>query len=448
MPKYLTAPLPSTQMPRGIPYIVGNEAAERFSFYGMKAILSIFMAEYLLDRSGAPAPMSEGEATVCFHWFVSAVYFFPLAGALLADGWLGKYRTIMSLSIVYCLGHLALALDATRLGLFAGLAMIAIGSGGIKPCVSAHVGDQFGQTNQHLLTRVFAWFYFAINFGSFFSYLLIPKFLEWYGPHFAFAVPGVLMLLATLVFWAGRNEFVHIPAAGGAALCGTFQLEGLRPVLKLVPIYLFVVVFWALFDQTGSSWVFQAKRMNLHWLGMDWLPSQLGLVNPILVLVYVPLFSYVVYPAIDRVFPLTPLRKITLGFFVAALAFVVSAGIENMIQAGQTPSIAWQMLAYAVLTAAEVMVSITCLEFSYTQAPRELKSFIMALYLLSVSGGNMLTAKVNEAIHNADGTSKLPGSSYYWFFAGLMAATAVLFIFVALCYREHTYIQEEQPAAT
>jgi POT family proton-dependent oligopeptide transporter len=215
----------------------------------------------------------------------------------------------------------------------------------------------------------------------------------------------------------------------------------------LLPIYAFVVVFWALFDQTGSAWVLQAEHMNLDWLGHEWLASEIGMVNPILVLMFVPLFSYLVYPAIDRVFPLTPLRKVGVGFFLAALAFVVSAAIEIKIQAGTTPTIAWQLLAYAVLTAAEVMVSITCLEFSYTQAPRKLKSFIMALYLLSVSVGNMLTATVNEAIQNADGTSKLPGADYYWFFAGLMAATAVLFIFVAMRYREQTYIQQEQPPA-
>ena len=183
--KYLTAPLPSTRMPAGIPYIVGNEAAERFSFYGMKAILTVFMAHHLMSRDGTPAPMSGDDAKAYFHWFVSAVYFFPLLGALIADSWLGKYRTILSLSVVYCLGHLALAIDETRLGLLLGLVLIAVGSGGIKPCVSAHVGDQFGQSNQHLLPKVFGWFYFAINFGSFFSFAVIPRLLENYGPHVA-----------------------------------------------------------------------------------------------------------------------------------------------------------------------------------------------------------------------------------------------------------------------
>ena len=159
-------------MPGGIPYIISNEAAERFSFYGMRGILVVFMTKYLVDETGQLAVMGKEEATGYYHLFVSAVYFMPLLGALLSDILLGKYRANLSLSIVYCLGHLVLALDDTRLGLALGLGLISLGSGGIKPCVSAHVGDQFGQTNASLLERVFALFYFSINLGAFISTLL------------------------------------------------------------------------------------------------------------------------------------------------------------------------------------------------------------------------------------------------------------------------------------
>src|SRR6185369_16488434 len=141
-------------------------------------------------------------------------YFLPILGAFLGDAILGKYRTVLFLSIVYCFGHLALALSHTRLGLVLGLGLIALGAGGIKPCVSANVGDQFGRSNQHLLERVFGWFYFSINLGAFASSVLTPLLLKEYGPHVAFGVPGVLMLLATIVFWLGRNKFVHIPPGG------------------------------------------------------------------------------------------------------------------------------------------------------------------------------------------------------------------------------------------
>jgi len=198
MSKYRTAPLATAGRPPGLPYIIGNEGAERFSFYGMRAILVVFMTQYLMAGSGSDL-MGEEEAKGWYHLFVSAVYFTPLLGALISDGLLGKFRTIISLSIVYCLGHFALAIDHTRLGLALGLGLIALGSGGIKPCVSAHVGDQFGQSNQHLLSRIFGWFYFSINAGAFASMLATPWLLKVYGASVAFAVPGLLMLAATLI---------------------------------------------------------------------------------------------------------------------------------------------------------------------------------------------------------------------------------------------------------
>jgi len=112
--------------------------------------------------------------------------------------------------------------------LLAGLGLIALGAGGIKPCVSAHVGDQFGRSNQHLLTKIFNIFYFSINAGAVVSNLLIPVILKWHGPHWAFGIPGVLMALATLFFWMGRRKFIHVPAKGREfilSFCGRFLVS-------------------------------------------------------------------------------------------------------------------------------------------------------------------------------------------------------------------------------
>lgn len=445
MPSYRTAPLPSTGMPKGIPYIIGNEAAERFSFYGMKGILVVFMTQHLMNRAGQPDLMTDEQAKTWFHLFSSAVYFTPLLGALIADAFLGKYRTIIFLSIVYCLGHLALALDDTRMGLAVGLSLISLGAGGIKPCVSSHVGDQFGKTNQHLLPKVYSWFYFSINFGSFFSTILTPILLKGVGAWAAFGVPGVLMLIATIVFWMGRHKFVHIPPGGVKFLRETFSVVGLRTLGKLCIIYLFVAMFWALYDQTGSSWVLQADHMNRMMFGYEVLPAQVQACNPLLIMLLIPLFTYAIYPAINAVVRLTALRKIMLGMFLTVPAFALVAWTQVMIDGGARPHIGWQLAAYVIITAAEVMVSITCLEFSYTQAPKTMKSFIMALFFMSVSLGNLFTAAVNHFIQNPDGSTKLEGANYYWFFTMLMAATAAVFTIVVALYREKTYIQEEQP---
>jgi POT family proton-dependent oligopeptide transporter len=441
--KYITAPIPSKKVPAGIPYILFNEAGERFSFYGMRCILVIFMTRYLMGPGGVLDVMSAEESKTYFHLFVSAVYFTPILGALLSDIWLGKYRTILFFSLIYCLGFLALALDSTRMCLGAGLVLIAIGSGVIKPCVSANVGDQFGKTNKHLMEKVYGWFYFAINLGAFISNMLIPILLERYNPRVAFGTPAVFMLLATITFWLGRNRFVHVPAAGFRFIKETFSGEGLKAIGKLCTIYVFIAMFWALFDQMDSAWVLQAEQMNRNWLGHEWLSSQIVAVNPLMIMILIPIFSFVIYPVINKVFHLTPLRKISIGLFVAALVFVVSAWIETRIVAGDKPSIGWLILAYLILTSAEVMVSITCLEFSYTQAPKRMKSFIMAVFFLSITLGNVFTAVVNIFIQNEDGSSKLEGASYFWFFAIMMLLTAVIFVPVSARYKEKTYIQDE-----
>jgi len=476
--QYLTAPLKSDRLPPGIPYIMGNEAAERFSYYGMNSILVIFMTQYLMNAQGQPDHMTDAQADAWYHTFVSAAYILPILGAFLADALFGKYLVILLLSIVYCFGHFTLAMNDTRLGLALGLGLIALGTGGIKPCVSANVGDQFGAMNQHLLTRMFNWFYFAINFGSAFSTILIPELLNRAGPRIAFGVPGIAMVIATVVFWMGRRKFVHIRPAGlkeyvaqfidlrnlNQATHDTARLsrskiiawlpkiwhslnrENLKALLNLLILVPFAAMFWALWQQNFSSWVVQSEKMDRHLFGIDWLPAQIQTVNPIFILLLLPLFAYVIYPTFERFVKVTPLRRFGAGLWAAAGAFLIIAWIQTRIDAGQHPGILWQILAFVVLTAGEVLLSVTHLEFSYTQAPKRMKSLVMCTYLGAISLGNVFTAAVNFFIQNPDGSVKLKGAAYFYFFVVVMLVTAVLFLFVSQFYRGKTYLQEEAEA--
>lgn len=518
----LTAPDPNeTGMPRGISYIVGNECAERFSFYGMKGILTIFMTRHLLDASGADATLSDEYAKSVYHLFTAGAYFFPLLGAIIADVYWGKYKTILLISLLYCIGHGMLALmdlgPVTGMWdmapfMYIGLILIAMGAGGIKPCVSAHVGDQFGTGNKHLLTKVFNWFYFAINLGAAASNLLTPLLLAWYGPWAAFGLPGILMAIATLLFWIGRHTFVHVPPSGWEKFRDeTFSADGMRALKNLAPLFLiFVPVFWSIFDQTGSAWVLQSESMDRQFLGITWLESQVQLLNPVFILTLIPVFTYGVYPGMAKFFDPTPLRKIGIGFLMTAAAFAISAMIEMQIEDKQDavvktvvsdvskllpnartdldseatkkieemvatppdklaiviktlresdwdasdinsyvkdmPSIGWQFVAYLLLTAGEVMVSIVCLEFAYTQSPPRMKSFIMGVYFLGVSFGNFFVSALNFVLgqlKRPDGSTPLDGSTYYWFFVGLMLLTLVVYIFFAKQYKGETFIQGE-----
>ncbi len=436
--------------PPQVKYIVGNEACERFSFYGMRSILTTYMLTFLL--------YSQRDAKAYFHYFVAATYLTPIVGGWIADRFWGRYRTILWISFAYVLGHGVLAAWETRAGLFVGLSLIAIGAGGIKPCVSAFVGDQFGAGQKALMQRVYGWFYWSINLGSAAAYMLIPVLLRRVGPGLAFAVPGVAMAVALAVYWAGTKHYVMAPPSGpnphgflrvvadAVRKLGTGQpgqhwldlarerhpadaVEGARAVFRIMGVFAAVTLFWALFDQKSSSWVIQARQMDPSvWWGAL-APEQLQAANPFLVMTLIPLFAWGVFPALERRgVALTSLRKMTAGMFVTVLSFVAAAVVQTLLDEGRSPNILWQIPQYVLLTTGEVLVSVTGLEFSYTQAPRAMRSTIMSIWFLTVFLGNLLTALVTKLV-------RLEGAAYFWFFAALMLAAAFAFRWVARGYR-------------
>lgn len=446
------------KLPKQINYIVGNEAAERFSFYGMRSILVIFMTQYLF--------LKEYKAKEVFHLFAFANYFIPVFGAILADRFLGRYKTILYLSLFYCVGHGILALFDSEKGLYAGLFFIAVGSGGIKPCVSALVGDQFNRNNEYLLDKVYSIFYFSINFGSFFSTLLIPWTLKAYGPGIAFGIPGILMGFATLIFWLGRKEYIVVPPSGqggqflsviwyavthqkqrqpqqkflevAEAKFSKAKVEGVRAVLAIFAVFAATTGFWALYDQHGASWVLQAEKMDRFFLGRKLESSMIPAINPILVMTLLPLFSFVVYPWIEKLgIKTTPLRKMGTGMVLIAVSFFWVGVLQSRIDAGNTVNIVWQLGAWVILTAAEVMVSVTGLSFAYTQAPKEMKSTIMSLWLMTTAFGNLLTAVVSSLNPFESGAKE------FFFYAILMLIVAAIFAVMASRYQEHNSVGSE-----
>ena len=267
---------PNARLPRQIPFIIGNEACERFSFYGMRNILVQFLVSSVI-LAYIPEAQREGAAKDVFHSFVIGVYFFPLLGGWLADRFFGKYNTVLWFSLIYCAGHACLALfEDSRNGFYSGLFLIALGSGGIKPLVVSFCGDQFTTANKHLAKIVFDAFYWVINFGSFFASLLMPLFLQNYGPAVAFGIPGILMGIATIIFWLGRRQYVRVPPTRGedpdsffnvARTALTTQVAGQgRPGLLVagfgVALAVAMLLCWALHSWFGVSLPFWPKDFH------------------------------------------------------------------------------------------------------------------------------------------------------------------------------------------
>jgi len=208
---------PKSRFPKSVPYIIGNEAAERFSFYGMRSVLTLFLVNQFFNPNHiiALTDVANARANKLHHLFVMVAYALPFVGGMVADWFTGKYKLILYVSMVYCVGHLMLAmLDGGLSGFEIGLLVVAIGAGGIKSCVSANVGDQFDATNQDLLSKVYGWFYFSINAGSMVSFALIPWAYKNLGPRIAFGIPGTLMALATIIRLMAARGLAPMASAG------------------------------------------------------------------------------------------------------------------------------------------------------------------------------------------------------------------------------------------
>lgn len=418
--------------PKAAPYIVVTETAERFSFYGMKAILSTFLISQFFNPGNDPALAATAEAhsNEVTHLFVALVYLLSILGGILADYFLGRYRTILYLSVVYCIGHAFLALFDTNYQLFyAGLLLIALGAGGVKPNVSVMVGDQFKNESDANIAKLYDIFYFGINIGAFFSMLITPVLKNSkYGAPLAFGVPGLLMLLALIIFYLGKNKYhIQLPKHTRQQQKSSFK-EQIFSVWKVLVVFSFIPVFWALYDQNGSEWVIQAGKMDLHFLGVSWLQEQIQVINALLILILIPVFSFGVYPLLQKMgIKVTALRKMGWGFVLMALTFALVAWIQSEIDKGVRLTIGWQLLAYVLLTIAEIFVSITGLEYAFSQAPKNMKSTIMAVFFFTMFLGNILVSYINNNIQAGGFFSHYKGADYFWLFTGIMAVNSLLY---------------------
>jgi POT family proton-dependent oligopeptide transporter len=311
----------------------------------------------------------------------------------------------------------------------AGLVLIAIGSGGVKPNVSVMVGDQFENENDANVSKLYDIFYFGINLGAFFSMLITPILKNSkYGAPLAFGVPGVLMLLAALTFYAGTSKYkIKLPKDAKREDSGEFWTQ-LKSVWKVLVVFCFIPVFWALYDQNGSEWVIQAGKMDLHFAGITWLQEQIQVINALLILILIPVFSFGVYPLIERIgIKVTALRKFGWGLIIMIITFGLTAWIQTQIDHGVVLNIAWQLFAYVLVTISEILVSITGLEYAFSQAPKSMKSTIMSFFFLTVFAGNAFDSYVNNSIENHGFFSRFQHADYFLLFTGIMAVNTVLY---------------------
>lgn len=178
-------------------------------------------------------------------------------------------------------------------------------------------------------------------------------------------------------------------------------------------------------------------NMDLLFLGVQFEASQIAAWNPIMVMGLIPLFSLVIYPTLDKLgFKTTPIRRMTWGMFIAAASFALVGILQMFLDSGDKINVMWQFFPYLVITMAEVMISITGLEFAYTQAPRSMKSSIMSIWLLTVFFGNLITAYVSQI-----NFYPVASTGYFMFFAVLMAVFSIIFWWMGKNYKVKNYME-------
>lgn len=368
----------SQKYPKSVFFILGNEFCERFSFYGMRAVLILYLTNWL--------GFGEDVGTAIFHSFVMLCYFSPIIGAILADGYIGRYKTILYVSLLYAAGNLVMAITAVPppewYGPALGLILIGLGTGGIKPNVSSFGADQFRSDQEKERYTFFSAFYFAINLGSTLSIILTPILradVKCYGNEcypLAFGIPAALMVIATIIFCAGSSLYKKVPPSGNligrvfkciwSGLCGKiknccsshtkeqkehwlyyanssmFEPEFIKEVqilLKVLFMFIPTPIFWALSDQQGSRWTLQAEKLNGD-MGIFGTvkPDQMSAINSILILILIPIFEKFIYPWCEKCKCLhRPLQRMSAGMILTVISFIMAGVLQMKIEDSLEP---------------------------------------------------------------------------------------------------------------
>ncbi len=418
-----------TRHPPGFWFIFWGEFAERCSYYGMRAIL----ATYMVDALG----FSQADSGTYVSLFIAACYLLPLLGGYLADNFFGKYQTIVWFSLPYILGHVILGYEDT-IALFIALSLLAMGAGVIKPNISTLMGmtyDQQRPGEELLRSTAFSIFYMSINIGAAISQVAIPAIRTAHSYWLAFLFPAILMAVAFVVFAAGKRYYAKEVIVRRQTTPEERTLKW-QILGRIAGLFLLVMFFWAVFDQSASTWIFYARTyMDNTVFGIEIDPEQVQALNPILIVALLPLVTMLWIVLERKGIRVRATDKMIAGFVLTAVTMAIMAYCGYMtghVNEGEIfpeerkVSVLWQMLAYLALTIAEILISVTGLELAFVAAPNNMKSFVTSLWLLTVFLANLVLnvplTRMYPYMH--------PGT-YFAMLTVMMGVVTLIFFFVA-----------------
>ncbi|MBU0964063.1 peptide MFS transporter [Patescibacteria group bacterium] len=417
---HLTAHTGDNHHPKGFKFIFWGELAERASFYGMKALLVMYMIEKL--------GYSDANSATIASFFTAACYILPIIGGIIADRWLGKFRTVIYFAIPYICGHFVLGTFTAELGLYVALALLAGGSGAIKPNITTLMGLMYEQEGKsHLMSRAFSLFYMSINIGAASTMMTLPFIRDHYGYGIAFMAPTILMVVSLGIFYLGKR---HYPIEDVRKLQRKVKTEAEcreeRAVLgRLSGIFILITFFWSIFDQSYSTWTLFAR----DYLVLDTFighipPDAIQGINPILIILMTPFFTWL-WKKTDRDedHKLSSPKKMLIGF-ILTISCMGLMSVAGYVAVASKISIMWEVAAYIMVTAAELCISVIGLQLAFEEAPPRMKSFIMGVFLFTVFIGDILAGLFARAY-----TVMAPGN-YFGLMTIMVTIVAIIFYFV------------------
>jgi POT family proton-dependent oligopeptide transporter len=475
--------------PRGLWVLFITEMWERFSYYGMRALLVLYLVARVDDPDNPGLGWSDEDAGKLYGLYTAAVYLTPLAGGYIADRFIGTHRSMVTGGWIIASGHFTLALTelfgqgpiATATFML-GLFLIIIGTGFFKPCVSVMVGQLYSESDPRR-DSAFTIFYMGINVGAFMSGIGAGTLGEKVGWHYGFGAAGVGMVAGLLVYqWLRPRYLVGIglapkdaksaeaqARAGGEpeelacakchlALgelpegepcpdCGATERAMMsasvladRPLSKvnwqrigvIVILCLFVIFFWAAFEQAGTSLnVFAERKTDRMAFGYEFPATWYQSVNPLVIVLFAPVFAWL-WTWLDarKLHPRTP-TKFGIGLILLAMGFgfMVIAGLE--VADGSKAGPQWLLLAYLFQTWGELCLSPVGLSMVTKLAPFKLRSLMMGFWFASSAISNLVAGFMfaySEKIERGEYFTWLGGTAD--FYLVLVVAPAIAGVIV------------------
>lgn len=455
-------------LPKSFPNIIGSEFAERCSFYAITVLVPVYLTQKFF--------LSGTEATGIMYQFNTIAYFTCVLGGMAADWYLGRFRAILLFSWFTVAGHVLLSLFLdNQAGFQWALMCIAIGTGFIKPNVSSLLGDQYAQdAGEARLTHAFNWFYFSINVGSILSFTLAPilpgiQSIGWAG---AYLFPAIMMVLALILLWLGRGHYRRVPPTGTPKLTfvgmnfealglyfkkpgqnawtllekkyGEERVDAALAVWRVIAFFIFIPAAWSAYQTNGIDWLLDAQNdlMDKTFFGVELAAGQLQTVNPICILSFIPL-SLWLFPRIEKAIGMefNTKRKMLLGFVLLGISLLLESWVSHQLDLHRSVHAAWQVLALVILSVAEVLISISGLQYGYTHAPRSMKSTIGAIWLLTTAVGNGFNAYLKSlAVHDPAFAFLKCSTNFYWLLCAVLGVNALLYWAVLSKIKEKIYI--------